>query len=133
MVQQKPEENRRPSIEWVFGAISAVIVAGVIAFLIFEATFGDDQGPALAAQISKVEQVGLDTLVHVAIVNRGDKVASAVNVLAVASGADEKLQAKTIQFDYVAAKGSRRGVFIFNGTKLTRNEIKVEVSGFVEP
>lgn len=125
-------EPSRPIIEWVFGAVSAAIVAAVIAFLGHGALFGEGKPPDLVATMERLEKVGDGTLVVVAVANRGDSAASDVGVRAIVTGAGEAA-AREIRFDYIAARASRRGAFVIEGKDVGKDDLRLAIHGFVEP
>lgn len=124
-------ENTRPMIEWIFGAVSAVVVAGLLAFLAYEAAFGNDRPPDLTARIDKVESVANGTLVVVAVSNAGDAAAAQVGVEAVVPG--EPAVSKEIVFDYLPAHARRRGAFVLEGVDVAPADLRITIHGYVEP
>jgi uncharacterized protein (TIGR02588 family) len=123
------QDAGRPLIEWVVGAISAALVAGLLLYLGHQALFGESRAAALDVSVERVASSGNATTVTVAVANRGDKAAAAVTVLASGPGASASRQ---IEFDYVAAGARRRGAFVFPGA-VSPDEIKVELGGYTEP
>ena len=131
--QDPGRENSRPMIEWIFGGASAILIAGVMVFLAFEAAFGDKEPPDLAVTIDRLEKVSSGTLVMVTVTNRGDNAAAEVGVETTLTMSGEVPVRKQIRFDYVAAHAVRRGAFIVEGRIEEANDIEVTIHGFVEP
>lgn len=126
-------EKGRPAIEWVFGAASAIVVIGIVAFLAYQAAFERRRSPELAATIEKLEQVGNGTLVVIAVSNRGEEAAANVGVAAVVTRGGEQAAAKEIVFDYVAAHAVRRGAFVVEGQDVGEEDLRLTIHGYVEP
>lgn len=124
--------NSRPIAEWVVGILSAITVCALIAFLAYEALFGDAQPPKLTAMIDSVEQVEGGTLVVVAVANAGDQAAAEVVVAASAMDGPDA-PGKQLRFDYVAAHAVRRGAFVVEGLPAETRNLRLHVLGYVEP
>lgn len=122
--------NGRPLIEWVFGGVSAAVVAALILFLGYQALFGDARPADLMVTIERIDRLESGAEVVVALENRGDRAASAVAVYASERGDGASRQ--RIEFDYVAAHGVRRGAFIFP-EPVEAADLLVEVGGYTEP
>ena len=117
----------RPLIEWVFGAISGVLVAALLLFLAYEALLATAQPPELVITMENAQVGDNATTVTVAAANRGDEAAAGVIVYAAHDGAR-----KQIEFDYIAAHAVRRGVFVFPAG-IPVEQLVLEVGGFTEP
>lgn len=125
--------NDRPKIEWVCGAASAILIVGVIAFLAFEAAFGDGKPPDLAATIERLEDIGNGTLVWVSVTNSGGEAAADVGVEAVVATAGAAPARKQLRFDYIAAHAVRRGAFLVQDRGVAAKDLQVTIHGFSEP
>jgi len=133
MSDHRDHQFRRPYIEWVFGMISALLVAGLAGFLAYQAAFGEDRPPDLAASIERLERSGTGTLVMVMVVNHGDEAAADVGVEAVVASAGTDAIRKEIRFDYVAARAIRRGAFVVESPDVEAADIALRVHGYTEP
>lgn len=125
--------NARPALEWVLGAFSAIVVLGILAFLTFEALFGDAQPPELVAAIDRMETVEGGTLVVVILSNRGDQAAAEIAVEATVEGDGPEWAPKEIRFDYVASHAVRRGAFVMEKPAVAAKDVRLRVQGYVEP
>src|SRR5690606_25511132 len=115
MGDRRKDLQSRPMIEWIFGAVSALLVAGVIGFLAFEALFGDSRPPDLDVSIERIDKSAGGTLILVAVTNTGDKAAADVGIQARVSGPDGNAELREIRFDFVAAHSVRHGAFLVQG------------------
>lgn len=123
------EAERRPMIEWIVGAISAVLVICLVVYLVNHAIFAADSPPELRVTIESVLPGDDMTTVAVAVANGGDQAAAAVKVIAV--GLDAEI-VREIEFDFVAAHSVRRGALTFPG-RVDDGQLRIEVGGYVEP
>jgi len=123
----------RPMIEWIFGGVSALVVAGVIGFLAFEALFGDSAPPHLQASVEKLERVQDHTLVFITVANGGDRAAAGVAVEALVQRPGAEAERQEISFDYVAAHSVRRGAFVVKDQQIGDSNIVLTIHGYVEP
>lgn len=124
--------GRRPAVEWVFGAVSAAGVAGLVVFLGYQALFDDSRPAALFVSVEGVERVDAGTVVTVAVANRGGETASAVTVYASAPDASGRASQKQIEFDYIGAHAVRRGAVVFPGA-VAPDALRLEIGGYAEP
>ncbi|MCV0397235.1 MAG: hypothetical protein K5872_14845 [Rhizobiaceae bacterium] len=127
------DRNGRPVLEWIVGVTSAIVVCAIVAFLAYEALFGDMRPPDLAATIDRVEEVGDGTLVVIAVSNRGDQAAAEVVVEATLEGGDPEASGKEVRFDYVASHAVRRGAFVIEGQAVKGGDVRLQVHGYAEP
>jgi len=125
-------EARRPAVEWVFGIVSAAVVAGLLLMLAYQALFGAARPPELSISIERIDRLDRGVLVAIAVANGGDMAASAVRAHASAPDASGAVVRKRIEFDYVAAHAVRRGAFVFSGP-VAAEDVSVEIDGFTEP
>lgn len=122
----------RPLAEWVVGALSAIVAAVVVAFLLYQAAFGDARPPDLAVAIEGVDRAGNGTTVRIAVTNSGDEAAAGVAVQASLNNAQGDAVQRDLTFDYVAGHAVRRGAFVLPGNAAP-DDLTVEITGYVEP
>jgi len=129
---QDRSDEGRPAIEWVVGAVSAILVACLILYLGYQALFGETRPPDLLPTVERIDQFNNGTVVMLAVANRGDEAAAAVTVFASASDASGRALRKQIEFDYIAAHAVRRGAFVFPGP-ISSDALDLEIGGYTEP
>lgn len=123
----KSEFQRRPMVEWVIGALSAVMVLALLGFLAIEGIARAPGEPRFRVEILAIEQAAEGIAARIEVINEGEAAAAAVTV----EGTTASGQHASIQFDYIAGHGRRRGVLYFpdgNGAGL-----EIHVSGHVMP
>ena len=131
--QNTADSNRRPVLEWIVGAGSALLVCAIIVYLGHEALFGDTDPPELNATIDKVQRVSGHTLILVAVSNVGDQAAAEVVVGATVEGEQAETDQKEISFDYVASHSVRRGAFLLSGSNVNADDVHLAIQGYVKP
>lgn len=127
------DSKTRPLIEWIFGGISAAIVAMVILYLGYEAVFGDSEPPDFAVTIDRLEEVESGTLVMVTVANKGDRSAAEITVQAGIAPDGVEPSTKEIRFDFIAAHSMRKGAFIVEDGPVDEESLTFTVQGYVEP
>lgn len=128
-----PRPPQRPTFEWIVGTICATLVLAIVFLLGFEALFGSERPPQLSAVIERLEPGSGGTLAVVTVSNEGDVAAAKVGVEATIARDGEAPQQKHIEFDYVAAGGTRSGAFVIDGKGVRMEDIDVSVQGFSDP
>lgn len=123
----------RPAVEWVVGAVSAVLVACVAGFLAYQAAFGNTVPPRLSVSVDRFEPVSNGTLVEVVVRNDGDRTAAGVVAQLATADAQGQTIRKTIRFDYVPGHAARRGAFLLDDPQLSRADVRPSIDGFTEP
>ena len=121
----------KPLAEWIVGALSAVLVAAVIAFLLYQALLQEARPPDLAVAIESIDRAGSGATVRIAVTNSGDEAAAGVMVRALQRDGQDTLQ-RDVTFDYVAGHSVRRGAFVLPGDAAP-DDLTVEITGYVEP
>jgi len=129
---QERTQEARPLVEWIFGGVSAVIVAGLVLFLGYQALFGEARPAELHVAIERIDRLQNGTAIIVAVANTGDKAASAVIVHASAPDASGGMSQRQIEFDYVGANAVRRGAFVFTDP-VAPDALGLEIGGYTEP
>jgi len=124
------QSHDRPVIEWIFGAFSAAMVAGLMLFLLYHAIATEESREKLAVTVERIQPSGDGLAVQVRLVNGGDRAIAAVSVQA--SAEDQSFEPRAISFDYVAANSVRRGVFMLPSSANSA-ALNLEVGGYVIP
>lgn len=130
--EQTRSDKSRPAVEWIFGSVSAIVIAGLVLFLGYQALFGDTRPPELLVSVDRIDRLDSGTAVIVSVANRGDEAAAAVTVYASASDASGRALRKQIEFDYIAAHAMRRGAFLFPGP-ISSDAFELEIGGYTDP
>ena len=115
-----------------FAIIGASLVAGVVAFLAYQAVAVPDTGPDLHVAVSRIERVDDRFVVHVRVGNDGDQTARGVAVAGSISSDGKTIQQANTTVSYVPPTSSRRAALVF--TRDPREaSLSVRVSGYELP
>ncbi|HEU4828886.1 MAG TPA: hypothetical protein VFT04_06805 [Gemmatimonadales bacterium] len=123
--------ERIPLVEKVIGALSAIVVLGLMAFLAARALGNDGAPPDIVVEMRGVTQSGAGWLVEVEVTNLGSTAASNLEVEGEmpAAGGTER---RSVLLDYVPAQSSRRAGLFFTGDPRTR-PITLRAVGYRSP
>ncbi len=129
-----PRSQGRTHAEWLSLIISLLLVSGVVGVLI--TLWAQDQNRPASFRVEKgtVRKVGMRFYLPFTITNEGDVTGAQVTVEgslkrdSVAAGADE--QTATTTFDFIPAKGSADGIFVFS---VKPADVDVRVVSFQPP
>ncbi len=119
-------------IEWLTGAVSAALVAGMIGWIGYEAATGSEGQPELSTRIVHQEKTGAGYRVTFLIENAGKRTASAVVVQGEIKDGDRVVETSEVTFDYVPANSSASGALLFRSDpEAGRPEIRP--AGYSDP
>ncbi|MCZ2821141.1 hypothetical protein O2V63_12430 [Modestobacter sp. VKM Ac-2977] len=100
--------------EYLLGAVGAVVVLLVLAFLGYQAVVVRDGAPRLAVTAAVAEQVGEGWVVPVEVVNEGGGTAEQVEVVGVLTRDGRDVQRATATFSYLAPNSRQSGALLFS-------------------
>lgn len=127
------QDRSRPLVEWIFGGVSTVAVAGLLLYLAVMSLSGPGAPPDLVARLDRVEKLSGGWLASATIENRGDATAAQVQLHAILKPAQGKAEQREIVFDYVPAHSRRQGAFLFQAEPQAAGDIRFVVQGYSEP
>ena len=134
-MSRKPAGRQKPHpLEWSIGALSAVLVAGLIGAVLFEAISGGPRVAELSAVVDSIEPTASGTFrVHFIAANRGNATASAVEVVGTLEDpAAAVTESSSVTLDYVPARSTASGWLIFDrDPRLAR--LTISPRGYAEP
>src|SRR5690606_32846166 len=130
---RKKEQNAQAHpghpVEWVLGALSALLVLGLAAFLVYEGLTGTGGEPALRfGDIRTLERGGTHGLV-VQLHNDGPATAAQVEVTARLDG-DPLVRHGTLDF---APAHSRRDITFLFDRPVSPAEVELSILSYVDP
>ena len=115
-------DRRVDRIEWVVGAVSAVLVLGVLGYLILLGVRGSNAVPDLAV----IATPGDPGQMRFSVFNRGERTASNVTLalrLETDTGAPER---RRLTIDFVPAHSKVSGVFLLDAAELATARLIIE-------
>ena len=115
-------DRRVDRVEWIAGAVSAVLVLSMLGYLIMLGVRGSNADPELEV----IEVPGSAGQMRFAVLNRGGRTASNVTValqLATDTGAPER---RSLTIDFVPAHSQVSGAFLLDPAELATARLIVE-------
>ncbi|GAA4737789.1 hypothetical protein GCM10023328_18080 [Modestobacter marinus] len=100
--------------EYLLGAVGALVILLVLAFLGYQAVVVRDGVPRLEVTAAVAERVGEGWVVPVEVVNEGGQTVEQVHVTGVLSRDGEEVQQATATFAYLAPSSEQSGALLFS-------------------
>lgn len=126
-------EAKQPHwIEWVTGAVSAVLILGMVAWIAGEALLQEVTAPSFRSQVRAITVVEGGHRVEFEISNQGTTTAAAVVVRAEIMEAGRPAETAEVTFDYVPGNSKANGGVIFAQDPAGR-EIRLGAIGYTDP
>lgn len=119
-------------IEWLTGAICAVLVAGMISWIGYEAVAGQKGQPELSTRIVHQDKVGDGQRAVFLIENTGTRTAATVVVQGEIRDGETVLETSEVTFDYVPAHSSVSGALLFQSTP-EAGQLRIRPTGYSDP
>lgn len=121
------ESGGTTPVEWVVAGLSALLVAGIIAFLVYDATQNPDAPPDIQVSVDSIVGQGSGWVVMFRARNVGGATAASVPVTGTLTGPDGEIQSVTATIDFIPVDGTRRGgLFFTHDPKRFRLELQAE-------
>lgn len=108
---KQPHEVAR--LEWVVGALGAIVTVGVLGVLGHDALNGDDGPPILLARVVSVTPTDGGFVVSVETENQGPSTAAEVVLRATLRQGEQVIEQAEAKLDYVARESRREAGVIF--------------------
>lgn len=119
-------------IEWLVFSLSAILVAGVLGFLIFTSLTLGDAPPDLKIHLSPAQPEGKYFRVPVKIKNDGDQTAEGVQIEVVFNAGKPTEETATFEAAFLPRHSSREGAVIFK-TDPRKGKLEARVLGYEKP
>lgn len=100
--------------EYLLGALGAVVVLLVLAFLVYQAVAVRGGDPRLEVTVAVAQRVGDGWVVPVEVVNEGGSTAEQIEVTGVLSRAGSEVEEATMTFAYLAPDSRQSGALLFS-------------------
>ena len=121
-----------PIVEWVIGALGALLLAGTIGFLVWHALGRDQAPPDVRVVVDLVEQLRNGYLVQFRAVNEGGSTAAQLVIEGELAGPDGPIETSEATLDYVPPRSDRRGGLFFTHDP-RQFELRVRAGGYAKP
>lgn len=133
------QENRRQRerqdphwIEWLTGVVSALLVAGMLGWLGWEAIMRPTTPPDLSIHVVSTERAAGGYRVAFDIANTGTTTAAAVTVIGRIIQDGRVIEENPVVFDYVAAQSKTEGAIFFRNDPAA-GEMSIQPAGYTSP
>ena len=124
--------QRTPITEWIASGLGLLLTLAVLAYLIVEGVTQRDGAPALTVVTKEVEQTAGGFVVPLALRNRGDATAAAVEIRGTLERGGEVIEERRLSFAYVPGGGEARGGLVFQHDPKV-GQLRIAPEGYEEP
>ena len=129
---QKPQRSEIPKLEWIVGAIGAVVTVAVVGFLLYEGISGDHSPPDITVEIKEIVPVRSGYRVLFEARNEGGEAAAQVAIEGTLGGGNAEPEVSEVVIGYLPAHSERGGGLFF--TKDPRGApFQVRSRGYEDP
>ncbi len=129
--KREPDRNTKNRLEWAVFGLSCLLIAGVVGFLIQEATRSGDRHPKLKSTVSLIEKHADRSVVELVVTNEGGGTAADLSVQVIADFPSGK-QETEVAFNFVPRQATRRARVDFLSTE-TATGVTPGVHSYREP
>lgn len=120
-----------PLAERIVGAVSAVVILGLMGFLVVRALGNDGGPPDIVVEMHSVTQAGTGWLVEFDVTNLGSSGAAHLEIAGEIPG-PAGTERQSVILDYVPPRSTRRGGLWFTGDPRTR-PLTLRAVGYQSP
>jgi uncharacterized protein (TIGR02588 family) len=119
-------------LEWVVFAVSLILVALTLGYLVYAGVSMGQQPPSLEVRLGTPEQRQFNFIVPVTVVNHGDETAEGVKIeVVLESGGEEKARGE-VEIPFLPRHATREGWVAFEQDPRTA-QLKARVLGYQKP
>lgn len=129
-LHESPSET--PLYEWVIAALSALLVAGVVGFLLYDALVLPPGPARITVAADTVIPVQEGYLVRYTARNEGRSTATAVQIEGALREAGREVERAAATIDYLPPQATRTGGFFFERDP-RRFELRLQPAGYGDP
>ena len=132
---EKPPVRRAPNtslVEWMVAIASAVLVAGVVGFLIYDGLKSPQAPPAVTIEVESIHAAGPGYMVLFRARNDGHRTAADVVVEGELEADSSRVEASQTVLEYVAPGGVERGGLYFERDP-RQARLKLRAHGYRDP
>ena len=119
-------------IEWLTGLVSAVLIAGMLSWIGWEAVTRKATPPDLSIRVLATEATSAGHRVAFDIYNSATTTAASVTVIGRLTEGDRIVEEYQVTFDYVAAESKSTGAILFRNDPAGR-DLDIRAAGYTDP
>jgi uncharacterized protein (TIGR02588 family) len=123
---------RKNALEWLVFAVSLVLLAGTLGYLIFSAAAYKKSPPILSISLGQVQPVAARFRVPVTVSNDGNQTASGVQIEVTLNEGRPNEEKANFTVPYLPRHSQREGAALFNSDPRA-GILKARVLGYVNP
>lgn len=120
-------------LEWIVFAISFVLVAITLGYLVYDITTVSDTPPVFEFQLGKAQPKSNYFLVPVSVINRGDETAAGVHVEVTLESGGKEQESADFEIPFLPRHSTGKGWVTFHNDPRTVEQMKARVLGFEKP
>lgn len=129
---KRTSDTERHPVEWAVGAISALLIMALLAYLGYRAVTVDSSPPRFRMEVESVSQIDGKFQALVAVTNEGGSAAADMEVSGTLAGAGEDEETGTFRVDYLPQGSTRRGTLLFTRDP-SAGRLNLSIHGYSEP
>jgi uncharacterized protein (TIGR02588 family) len=119
-------------LEWIVFAVGLVLVAGTLAYLVYEGMTMGNSPPSLEVRLGTPEQRPHSFIVPVTVVNHGDKTAGGIRIEVLMESAGARQERGELDIPFLPRGATREGWVTFEQDPRSA-QLKARVLGYEEP
>ena len=127
-----PPPGRTSPAEFALGTLGALVVLGLLAFLIYQAVATRNAAPRLVAEVTGIEQHGGSWTVTFRVDNRGGETAEQVQVAGTLTRDGREVQQVNAVLSLVLPHSENAGALVFSSDPRS-GELEVSPTGYSLP
>lgn len=124
---------RKNWLEWAVFGISALLVAGVMVYVIYDGWTSNGDPPRIQVTLGRAEQQGPVYVVPVTVMNTGSMTAQSVSVEVELETTGGEKELATLDLDYLPREGSRSGWVSFRSDPGSARTVRAQAVSYQEP
>ncbi|CAK7256773.1 MULTISPECIES: TIGR02588 family protein [unclassified Shinella] len=131
--QGRHRERHDPHwIEWLTGLVSALLIAGMLGWVGWEAFTREAMPPDLSVTVLATQKAKAGYRITFDIANSATTTAAAVTVIGRLMDGDKIIEENHVIFDYVAAESKSTGALLFE-TDPAGRQVDIRAAGYTDP
>jgi uncharacterized protein (TIGR02588 family) len=127
-----PPDVAIPLLEWVVGALGALLVAAAIAALVYNSLTRGQTSPHFRLEAARVLDLQNAYLVQFRAFNEGGSAAAAVTIEGELVGPDGRAEVSEAVLDYLPPRSTREGGLLFENDPRA-GELSLRAKGYAKP
>jgi uncharacterized protein (TIGR02588 family) len=129
---ERTSRQATPLLEWIVGALGAVLVGGAIAFLVYHALTRDRTPPDVRVVAQRVLDLQNGYLVQFRAFNQGGSAAAQLTIEGELAGPDGSTEVSEAVLDYLPPRSDREGGLVFSRDPRA-GQLSLRAKGYARP